>query len=96
MQPIIKTASDLKAYVQDTGSHFFDRSSMKFFGDTMANYGVRTTTIKSHWNEFGLYVAEGIDVEVYELYRRNAVKHGLKDSAYFDKVSFKRVHPVKG
>lgn len=33
------TPSDLKYNVEKTGSCFFDRSSMKFFGDTMANYG---------------------------------------------------------
>lgn len=32
-------ASELKYHVSQTDSHFFDRSSMKFFGDTMANYG---------------------------------------------------------
>ena len=35
------TKSELKRNVTATGSHYFDRSSMKFFGDTMANYGVR-------------------------------------------------------
>lgn len=34
--------SQLKYKVQETGSYFFDRSSMKFFGDRMSNYGVRS------------------------------------------------------
>jgi len=33
--------SDLKYEVEKTGSVFFTRESMRFFGDTMRNYGVR-------------------------------------------------------
>ena len=68
------TPSDLKYNVENTGSNFFERSSMKFFGDTMRNYGVRDNG--STW----------------ELFRRSPVKHGLDKSAYFDKITFKRVH----
>lgn len=74
----IKTASDLRGFVDATGSHFFDRSSMKFFGDTMRNYGVRDAGY------------------AWELYRRKAVKHGLKNSAFFDKVTFARVSEREG
>ena len=35
------TPSELKYNVEKTGSCFFERSSMRFFGDTMRNYGVR-------------------------------------------------------
>jgi hypothetical protein len=85
----IKTASDLKYYVEQAGheSHFFTRSTMKFFGDTMRNYGVRKTTIDT-------YSAD--NVPVWQLYRRHAVKHGLKDSAYFDCATFQRVFSKKG
>lgn len=38
-------ASDLKYNVEKTGSNFFSRDSMKFFGDRMSNYGVRVTEI---------------------------------------------------
>ena len=76
-------ASELKSKV--TGN-FFYRDSMKFFGDTMRNYGVRSSTVTT-W--------EGLTVEVQELYRRHAVKYGLKDSAYFDKKTFERVHPKR-
>jgi len=69
---------ELKYRVSATGSLFFDRDSMRFFGDTMRNYGVRDGgTIDG--------------MPVWELYRRRAVKHGLKSSAYFDKVTFERV-----
>lgn len=39
----IKTASDLKYFVESMGKepHFFTRSTMRFFGDTMRNYGVK-------------------------------------------------------
>lgn len=98
MTYIIKTASDLKYAVENAGheSFFFDRKSMSFFGDTMKNYGVRKATIKTYYNDAGDYVGEdGAEREVYELYRRKAVKHGLKESAYFDATTFKRVHAVK-
>ena len=87
------TPSQLKANVEAAGHerHFFDRKTMKFFGDTMSNYGVRSTVITCNYNEHGQYVEGGVPVEVWELYRKRAVKHGLKASAYFDKVSFKQV-----
>lgn len=35
-------ASELKYHVEQAGiDKFFDRRTMKFFGDTMRNYGVR-------------------------------------------------------
>ncbi len=41
----IKTASNLKMFVESgTDSFFFTRSTMKFFGDTMRNYGIRHRT----------------------------------------------------
>ena len=38
----IKTPSNLKAFVENNPktSHFFDRKTMKFFGDTMKNFGI--------------------------------------------------------
>ena len=73
------TPSELKYNVEQTGSVFFTRSSMKFFGDTMRNYGVRESNINT---------ASGERVACWELYRRHAVKHGLNDSAYFAKDTF--------
>lgn len=97
------TPSELKYQVQsnNTESHHFDRSTMKFFGDTMANYGVRSAEVVTNydangdWVGLSLSVAGGLTVQVWELYRKRAVKHGLKDSVYFDKATFKRVYPVK-
>lgn len=96
--PIIKTASDLKYYVESAGheSHFFTRKTMSFFGDTMRNYGVRKTEILTIYDDEGNYAGpEGRIVEVYELYRKQAVKHGLKSSAYFNAKTFQRVHVIE-
>ena len=37
----IKSASDVK-HALNSDSHFFDRNTMKFFGDKMSSYGIRT------------------------------------------------------
>lgn len=71
------TKSKLRKNVKATGSHHFDPETMEFFGDTMANYGVRTATIKG--------------AEVWELYRSYPVRNGLHNSAYFSKQTFKKV-----
>lgn len=55
-------------------SFYFSRDSMRFFGDTMRNYGVKTHAL------------------CYELYRKQPVKHGLNNSAFFDKESFVKVN----
>lgn len=83
------TASELRAAVESRGteSHFFSRRSMRFFGDTMRNYGVRAAEVKTF---------DGSTVAVWELYRRRPVKHGVRTSAYFDRATFARVHAVEG
>jgi hypothetical protein len=86
--PKIRTASELKWHVEQSGEcpHFFSRSSMRFFGDTMANYGVRAglATVTTSMGE---------KVECFELYRRRPVKHGLASPAFFNARTFARVHP---
>lgn len=72
------TKSELRQNVINTGSHFFDHKTMKFFGDTMRNYGLRSAKIDN--------------VEVWELYRIHPVKHGLQKSAYFRKDNYKQVY----
>ena len=82
------TASELKYQVENAGHdpHFFTRETMRFFGDTMRNYGVRDAgNVKTNL---------GDTVPAWELYRRRAVKHGLKASAYFHKETFARVFPA--
>ena len=81
------TASDLKFhYEQAQGGHFFDRGSMKFFGDTMANFGVRAQT------EFVKTYSEEEPIECYVLYRRKKTSKGLYKSAYFACSDFKVIH----
>jgi hypothetical protein len=81
-------ASELKYQVEQSGHepYFFDRKTMKFFGDRMSNYGVRSATVDTYSQKA---------VECWELYRRHAVKHGLDSSAYFDKQTFARVFPER-
>jgi hypothetical protein len=82
MEKEIKTVYDLKRHVAATGSHYFDRSSMKFFGDTLKNFGIRKKTIMNR-RDRKTYL-------VWELYRKRPVKRGLKNSAYFDCETFQR------
>lgn len=77
------TASELKSNVEQTGSPFFDRASMSFFGDTMRNYGVCSSSVNTHTRD---------NILVWELYRKHSVKNGLHSSTYFDKETFKRIH----
>ena len=81
------TPADLKYNVEQTGSNFFERSSMRFFGDTMSNYGVRSKPVTVEtWGE---------PVLCWVLYRKKPVKHGLNTSAYFSVVDYSRVLPKK-
>ena len=75
-------ASELKRNVGHTGSYFFNRENMKFFGDSMANYGVRKGVITD---------CRGNNIECYELHRKRAVKHGLQTSHYFAVNDFRTV-----
>lgn len=82
----IKTPYDLKYAVEASGNerHFFTRATMKFFGDTMRNYGVKQPeTIETYSGP----------VLAFELYRRKPVKHELDSSAYFCASTFRRVFP---
>ena len=87
------TPSQLKYEVEAAGHepHFFDRRTMKFFGDTMKNYGVRERHIMCDYDRAGNFAPEGALIRVWELYRKQPVKHGLKKSAFFDAGTFERV-----
>lgn len=84
----ITTASDLKFAVETSGHepHFFTRGTMKFFGDRMANYGIRQPR--------EIVTQSGDTVRAYELVRRRPVKHGLQSSAWFHAETFARVFPA--
>ena len=77
MKPM--TPSELKTSIlaHDPDSHFFDQKTMKFFGDTMSNYGVRKAEING--------------LAVWELYRKRPIKYGLKTSAYFRTSDFEQI-----
>ena len=64
----IKTASDVK-YALNDSSYFFTRKTMKFFGDKMTSFGVRTINGKRYLyrkpsarvNVFGTWKTAGKD-----------------------------------
>ena len=91
------TASELKYQIEHTGNnpYFFDRKTMKFWGDTMKNYGVRSVAVLAQFNEQGEYKEDGYLTEAWELYRKRPVKHGMSKSAYFRKSDFSSIHSIK-
>ena len=79
------TASELKYQYQTRGNgYFFNRSTMKFFGDTMRNYYVSAGTVV-------IETPTGNIHRCYELTRVHSVKHGLNSAAYFDIDTFEAV-----
>lgn len=80
------TPFDLKYAIESCRpeSQFFSRENMRFSGDTMRNYGVCKKTVKTN---------DGESVEVWELFRKRPVKHGLSASAFFACDDFRRVFP---
>ena len=88
-------ASELKYQVEAAGheQYFFGRQTMRFFGDTMRNYGVCRAQVRTDYDETGAYVpGGGRVVDVWELYRRRPVQNGLQGSACFDAATFRHVH----
>ena len=81
------TASQLKQRVESTGSKHFQRDTMRFFGDTMKNYGVD--------GPYEITSSSDEKIMVYELYRRRPVKNNLQTSAYFCAETFRRVFPKR-
>ena len=79
----IKNPSDLKWLMEYPGVDrskksrgFFSRDNMKFFGDTMSNFGLRKP--KEIEDIMG-------DIRfAYELYRKRPVKNGLDGSHWFE------------
>jgi len=73
------TANNLRQeYIENNPEgKFFTPANMAFFGDSMANYGVRSA---------------GRGDDVWELYRKRPVNGGQQTSAYFCKDTFKIRH----
>lgn len=82
----VMTASELKYQVEEHGHepYFFTHKTMRFFGDTMRNYGVRKTIVRANHEE---------GIEAWALYRKRAVKRGIQTTAYFRADNFKRINP---
>ncbi len=81
------TPSELKAKVEAYGTspYFFTYHNMRFFGDTMRNYGTRRDRIID---------TTGTPRDVWELWRKRPVGPGkLTSSAYFDCETFAIVRP---
>lgn len=74
------TPSELKYNLSKTEheSHFFDRKTMKFFGDTMKGFGCESDSI----------VVNGVAVDVWHLYRKGSYRKG---DWYFRKDDFSQV-----
>lgn len=70
---------------------FFSRDSMKFFGDTMKNYGVRSSKLVVEYIDGTYLDGEKRIIDVWELYRKKPVKHGLMTTQFFDKTTFEIV-----
>jgi hypothetical protein len=89
------TASSLK-YLYELNNpegYFFDRHTMRFFGDTMRNFGVRDG------GKVNVLSTKGIEtgVEVWELYRKRPVKGGLHGHCcYFRKDNGGEVSSYSG
>jgi hypothetical protein len=78
-------AYELKEKIESTGQnpHFFDRKTMKFFGDTMANFAV-TGPVK-------IYDWSGDPVMCWNLYRKRATKSSAGSGYHFCVSTFRRV-----
>lgn len=73
--------------------YFFSRASMRYFGDTMKNYGVRSAKLTVRYDVKGDYLhGEKQIIDVWELYRKKPVKHGLTTKVYFCKTTFEIRH----
>jgi hypothetical protein len=73
------TPTELKQKVQATGSHFFDRESMRFFGDTMSNFGCVSTELNG--------------IPCWRLHRKRPTKDSSRGMFYFRKDNFEEIYP---
>lgn len=87
------TPSELKYNVlkNNPESHFFDSDAMRFYGDTMRNYGVKLVLVEldDAFNEDGTRTR----AKAYELYRKRPVKDGVRRSIFFSPDDFRIIRP---
>jgi LSD1 subclass zinc finger protein len=76
------TPSKLKALIlaKYPDNLFFSHDNMRFAGDTMKNFGVRSVML----------LVEGEEVPHWELYRKQPTSKGAKLSNFFNKETLKR------
>jgi len=82
-------ASELKQLYEfnNPQGHFFDRKTMRFFGDTMTNFGVCDAGHVKSMTERGIEL-----VEAWDLYRKRPVNGGMHGHcAYFRKDNGQQV-----
>jgi hypothetical protein len=88
------TASGLKRLYErnSPGGRFFDRRTMRFFGDTMRNYGVRDG------GKIKTLTRNGVEeVAVWQLYRKRPVKSNAHGHCrYFSKENGQEIFTSGG
>ena len=75
-------------------THYFSKATMKVFGDTMANFNVRTAIVKTNWDANGNYTETGGSiVECWALVRKKTTPKGCPAgvASYWDKQTLERV-----
>lgn len=77
------TKSELRQKSLAKGALFFTRKSMRVTGDTMLNYAIKENWIDTWYEKH---------VHVWELYRKNPVKHNIQTSAYFRQSDLSQIH----
>lgn len=71
-------------------SRFFSRNNMKFAGDTMANFGVRSANIMAI--NYDTTPPSDKEIEVWELYRKRPTRRALFGSFYFRKDTYEQTY----
>jgi hypothetical protein len=82
------TPSQLKAHVDATGSYYFSRETLRFFGDTMRNFAV--------YGPKDVTQRDGTKVKAWQLWRKRATKLAAGHVAYFDTTTYEHVSAARG
>lgn len=76
------TSSQLKYKLEQKGSHFFNRKTMKFFGDTMVNFRLYSGEVTGR---------SGNTHQVWCVQRKKSTKIPMDTVYYWDKETLERV-----